>query len=82
MTEDEPQLPFKELGQSIGSNLKQLIELPNTTYCFRPQKDRVYYIAEGIMKKAAKVARANLASLGVCFGKSTLHGNSTYALPV
>lgn len=29
---------------SIGSNIKHLIDRPDETYCFRLQKDRVYYV--------------------------------------
>lgn len=56
---------------SIGDNIKLLIDRPDGVYCFRFHKDRVYYVAEDIMKRAANVCRENLISLGVCFGKFT-----------
>jgi 60S ribosome subunit biogenesis protein NIP7 len=48
-----------------------LIERDGEEYVFRLHKDRVYYVSESIMRKATNVARENLASLGVCFGKFT-----------
>ena len=38
---------------------------------FRYHKDRVYYVSEELMKRAASCARENLISFGVCFGKFT-----------
>ena len=38
---------------------------------FRLHKDRVYYVSEELMKRAASCARENLISFGVCFGKFT-----------
>ncbi|KAI8926767.1 PUA-like domain-containing protein [Entophlyctis helioformis] len=38
------------------------------------QRDRVYYVSEAIMKRATSVAREQLLSLGICFGKFTKTG--------
>lgn len=75
LTEDEMKLVFEKLAKYIGENIKKLIDSPDGSYCFRLQKDRVYYVSEKIMRLASHVARENLASLGVCFGKFTHHKN-------
>ncbi|KAL2919798.1 ribosome biosynthesis protein nip7 [Polyrhizophydium stewartii] len=59
---------------SIGRNIAHLIDRPDEPYCFRMQKDRVYYVSEAIMKKATSVSRDQMLSLGVCFGKFTKTG--------
>lgn len=56
---------------SIGENIKILIDRPDGPYCFRLNKERVFYVSEEIMKKAGNVARENLVSLGTCMGKFT-----------
>lgn len=56
---------------SIGPNIKLLIERPDGLYCFREQKDRVYYISEKILKLANTIPPDNLVSAGTCFGKFT-----------
>ncbi|KAJ3344045.1 ribosome biosynthesis protein nip7 [Gonapodya sp. JEL0774] len=59
---------------SIGKNIAQLIDRPDEQYCFRLQKDRVYYVSESIMRLAVSISRENLVSLGTCFGKFTKSG--------
>ena len=54
--------------------MKLLIERQDEEYCFRLQKDRVYYISDSLMRKATNIARVNLVSLGTCFGKFTKTG--------
>jgi ribosome biogenesis protein Nip4 len=56
---------------SIGRNIRHLIDRPDEEYCFRLQKDRVYYLSESLMKSAANIDREHLVSLGTCFGKFT-----------
>lgn len=56
---------------SIGANIKMLIDRPDGTYCFREQKDRVYYVSEKILLLAESVSPDNLISVGICFGKFT-----------
>lgn len=60
------------LGQ--GKNLIHLIDRPDEPYCFRLQKDRVYYVSESSMRLGISVARPNLVSLGTCFGKFSKSG--------
>ncbi|XP_046850416.1 60S ribosome subunit biogenesis protein NIP7 homolog [Xenia sp. Carnegie-2017] len=74
LTEEETKLVFEKLAKYIGDNLKLLIDRPDGNYCFRLQKDRIYYVSENIMRKATNVARENLISLGTCFGKMTKSG--------
>jgi 60S ribosome subunit biogenesis protein NIP7 len=59
------------LVNSIGRHIRYLIDRPDGNYCFRMQKDRVYYLSEQLMKAAMGVPRENLITLGVCFGKFT-----------
>lgn len=75
LTEEETTQVFEKLAKYIGPNIKKLIDTPDGNFCFRLQKDRVYYVAERTMRVGASVARENLASLGVCFGKFTHHKN-------
>lgn len=59
---------------SIGDNVKYLIDRPDSTYCFREKKDRVYYVSEKILALANTVAPENLMSVGTCIGKFTKTG--------
>ncbi len=60
---------FEKLFKFIGKNIKALVDRPDQPYCFRLQKNRVYYVREDLMKKATNVsdrkqaAQACLASL-------------------
>lgn len=74
LTEEETQQVFEKLHKFIGKNIRLLIERESDDgggYCFRLQKQRVYYVREDIMKKATNVGRENLMSLGTCIGKFT-----------
>lgn len=51
--------------------MKLLIERPDGLYCFREQKDRVYYVSEKILKLANTIPPEQLISVGTCFGKFT-----------
>ncbi len=75
LTEEETTQVFEKLAKFIGTNIKQLIDPNGESYCFRLQKDRVYYVSEAIMRRATNVGRDNLASMGTCFGKFTHHKN-------
>lgn len=75
LTEDETTLVFEKLAKFIGSNIKQLIDPDGESYCFRLQKDRVYYVSEELMRRATNIGRDHLAALGTCFGKFTHHKN-------
>lgn len=56
---------------SIGPNVKQLIDRPDGTYCFREHRDRVYYVSEKILKLAETFNPNQLVCVGTCFGKFT-----------
>lgn len=71
LTTEETKILFQKLDKYIGENIKKLIDRPDGVYCFRLHRERVYYVAEETMKCAANTSHANLASLGVCFGKFT-----------
>ncbi|KAJ3286454.1 ribosome biosynthesis protein nip7 [Borealophlyctis nickersoniae] len=71
LTEEETKIFFQKLAKYIGRNITHLIDRPDEPYCFRLQRDRVYYVSEAIMRKSISVGRDNLLSLGVCFGKFT-----------
>ncbi|WBW75516.1 RNA-binding ribosome biogenesis protein Nip7 [Schizosaccharomyces osmophilus] len=71
LTHEETKTFFEKLAQYIGKNITHLIDRPDDPHCFRLQKDRVYYVSEKAMKLATSVARTNLMSLGICFGKFT-----------
>lgn len=50
LTEDETKALFEKLSKYIGENIKCLLDRPDGLYCFRLQKDRVFYVQEKIMK--------------------------------
>lgn len=74
LTEDETKVVFEKLANYIGRNIANLINRADEPYCFRIQKDRVYYVSENIARYAVCVARHNLMSLGTCIGKFTKTG--------
>ncbi|KAL4221413.1 ribosome biosynthesis protein nip7 [Mactra antiquata] len=71
LTEEETRTFFEKLSKYIGENIKLLLDRPDGSYCFRLHKDRVYYVHEELMKRAASVSAPNLLSFGTCFGKFT-----------
>ncbi|XP_074655066.1 60S ribosome subunit biogenesis protein NIP7 homolog [Tubulanus polymorphus] len=75
LTDEETRNFFEKLSKYIGENIKLLIDREDGTYCFRFHKERVFYVSEFILKKAAHVAREELLSFGTCFGKFTKTGN-------
>ncbi|EPZ33610.1 60S ribosome subunit biogenesis protein nip7 [Rozella allomycis CSF55] len=74
LTESETRVLFEKLSKYIGRNITDLIDRPDEPFCFRLQKDRVYYVSEKLAKLASNVSRDNLLSLGVCMGKFTKSG--------
>lgn len=74
LTEQETKTVFEKLSGYIGPNISQLVQRPDEKYCFRIQKDRVYYMSEKLARLATSVARPNLMSLGICLGKFTKTG--------
>ncbi|ESO83684.1 hypothetical protein LOTGIDRAFT_197143 [Lottia gigantea] len=71
LTEDETKIFFEKLSKYIGDNIKLLLDRPDGNFCFRLQKDRIFYVREDIMKKATCVDPKHLLSIGTCFGKFT-----------
>lgn len=74
LTEEETKVVFEKLANYIGRNIANLINRKDEPYCFRVQKDRVYYVSERISRLSTSVARPNLMSLGTCLGKFTKTG--------
>ncbi|KAK0156332.1 60S ribosome subunit biogenesis protein NIP7 [Merluccius polli] len=85
LTDEETKTMFEKLSKyvfnnarlfsdSIGENIKLLVDRPDGGYCFRLHNDRVYYMSEKILKLATNVARDKLVSVGTCFGKFTKTG--------
>ncbi|GAB1222971.1 hypothetical protein ENUP19_0126G0036 [Entamoeba nuttalli] len=67
LTDEETKSFFEKLTKYIGRNIRFLIDNENEEYCFRLQKDRVYYVRHS-------VAEQNLLSLCTCFGKFSKTG--------
>jgi ribosome biogenesis protein Nip4 len=59
---------------SIGANVKLLIDRADGTYCFRENKNRVYYVSEKILLLSTNVPPDKLVTVGTCFGKFTKTG--------
>ncbi|KAI5963145.1 NIP7 [Candida pseudojiufengensis] len=74
LTEEETKVVFEKLANYIGRNISFLIDNKENPHVFRLQKDRVYYVSEKIANFATSIARTNLMSLGICFGKFTKTG--------
>jgi 60S ribosome subunit biogenesis protein NIP7 len=58
----------------MGKNVRYLIDRKDEAYCFRLHKERVYYVSESLMRRAANFPRKALLSLGTCLGKFTKGG--------
>ncbi|XP_059610204.1 60S ribosome subunit biogenesis protein NIP7 homolog [Phlebotomus argentipes] len=69
LSEERTRVLFEKLSKYIGPNVKQLIDRPDGTYCFREKRDRVYYVSEKIMKLAENFSPEQLVCAGTCFGK-------------
>jgi 60S ribosome subunit biogenesis protein NIP7 len=74
LTESETEVFFGKLAKYIGRNITRLIDRSDSKYCFRLQKNRIFYVAESVLKMAETIPRKQLISLGVCFGKFTKSG--------
>jgi ribosome biogenesis protein Nip4 len=51
-----------------------LIDRADGTYCFRENKNRVYYVSEKILLLSTNVPPDKLVTVGTCFGKFTKTG--------
>lgn len=74
LTEEEAKVVFEKMYKFIGKNIKLLVDRGDEPYCFRLQKNRVFYVKESIMRRATNVAREKLVALGTCIGKFTHNG--------
>ena len=74
LTDEETKAFFEKLAKYNGRNIKYLIDNEAEEYCFRLQKDRVYYMRLQIAQQATSIGRDNLLSIGTCFGKFTKTG--------
>ncbi|KAF6164503.1 hypothetical protein GIB67_025329 [Kingdonia uniflora] len=84
LDEKETTAVFEKLFKFVGNNLKNIVEKPShegsdgTTqgrYCFRLQKNKVFYVSESLVKRATNISREKLISLGTCVGKFTKGGS-------
>ncbi|KAH8288439.1 hypothetical protein KR054_002712 [Drosophila jambulina] len=69
LSDERAKILFEKLSKYIGTNVKQLIDRPDGTYCFREHKDRVYYVSERILKLSECFGYKQLVCVGTCFGK-------------
>ncbi|OAA43088.1 60S ribosome subunit biogenesis protein NIP7 [Metarhizium rileyi] len=76
LTEQETKVLFTKLANYTGNSLKNLIAPleDGDRFCFRLNKDRVYYVRLSIANLATSIARDKLLSLGTCIGKFTKSG--------
>lgn len=83
LDEKETTAVFEKLFKFTGNNLKNIVENPSHEgpdenpgrYCFRLQKNRVYYVSEALVKRATNIGREKIVSLGTCIGKFTKGGS-------
>ncbi|KAK4745621.1 hypothetical protein SAY87_011933 [Trapa incisa] len=83
LDENETTQVFEKIFKFTGNNLKNIVESPSHEgpdpepgrYCFRLNKNRVYYVGESLVRRATNVGRQNLVSLGTCIGKFTKGGS-------
>ena len=80
LTDDETKSVLGKIDKFIGSSVKLLVDREDGVYCFRIQKDRVFYISERVLKVACNVPREQLLMMGVCFGKFTKTGKSDLSI--
>eukprot|EP00126_Sphaerothecum_destruens_P013997 Sdes_comp23992_c0_seq1m22086 len=74
LNEEETKIVIEKLSKYVGNNVAHLIDRPDGNYCFRLQRDRIFYVSEEIMRRATNISRESLHSLGVCIGKMTHSG--------
>ncbi|CAN0855804.1 60S ribosome subunit biogenesis protein NIP7 homolog [Linum grandiflorum] len=79
LDEAETTAVFEKILKFTGNNLKNIVENPAHEgpdpnpgrYCFRLQKNRVYYVSEALVKRATNISRKNLVAMGICVGRFT-----------
>lgn len=55
----ETKAVFEKLHKFLGKNITQLVDRPDESYVFRLHKNRIYYIRESVLKRAANVSPLN-----------------------
>ncbi|KAJ6637372.1 60S ribosome subunit biogenesis protein NIP7 like [Pseudolycoriella hygida] len=69
LSDERAKIFFEKLTKYIGTNAKQLIDRPDGTYCFRENKNKVYYASEKLIKLAENIKPKDLVCVGTCLGK-------------
>lgn len=76
LTEDETRLVFEKLHKYLGKSIKSLVERTDEPYCFRLQRNRVFYVSEKLMRRATNVRReSGEGRARSCVGGRRLTGN-------
>ncbi|XP_071514798.1 60S ribosome subunit biogenesis protein NIP7 homolog isoform X2 [Panulirus ornatus] len=76
LDQKETLMVFNKLKNYIGGNIRVLLERPDGLYCFRLQRDRIYYVKESIMKFAANLPRdSNKVWLRESAEQNFMYGN-------
>lgn len=65
---------FEKLFKFVGKNIKSLVDRADEPYCFRLQKNRVYYVREALMKRATNVSRHAAGHAAVCLQGQPVDG--------
>lgn len=83
LTEQETKVLFTKLANYTGNSLKNLIAPldDGDRFCFRLNRDRVYYVRLSIANIATSIARDKLLSLGTCIGMSASHYTDVFVFP-
>ena len=75
LTEKEAKAVFEKLFKFVGKDVEAFLrKKEKESFCFRLQKNKVFYIRESIMRKSTNIARDKLVSLGTQIGKFTHSG--------
>merc|ERR1711934_283943 len=75
LTEKEAKAVFEKLFKFVGKDVEAFLrKKEKESYCFRLQRNRIFYIREGIMRKSTNISRDKLISLGTQIGKFTHSG--------
>ncbi|KAL6960631.1 hypothetical protein U1Q18_024146 [Sarracenia purpurea var. burkii] len=79
LDENETTQVFEKIFKFTGNNLKNIVENPSHEgpepnpgrYCFRLQKNRVFYVSESLVRRATNIKRDKLVSMGTQIGNFT-----------
>lgn len=56
LTEDETRQVFEKLHKYLGKAIKSLVDRTDDPFCFRLQRNRVFYVREDVMRRATNVS--------------------------